>query len=200
MNIGTDKSRKALGKGLSALLPSRTVISTTVESPESLPVDAIQANPMQPRTAFHADRLRELADSIRAHGIIQPLIVRKAGAGYQIVAGERRWRAAKLAGLNSVPVVIQDIADAAMLEIALIENLQREDLNPIETAQAYDRLIRDLGLSHEQIGQRTGKDRASITNIVRLLKLPPEVQLLIAEHRISMGHAKAILALASLEQ
>src|SRR5205085_9333938 len=157
------------------------------DAPKTLPVDSIQANPMQPRTAFHTDRLTELANSIRAHGIIQPLIVRKIADSYQIVAGERRWRAAKLAGLENVPVVIQDIADAAMLEVALIENIQREDLNPIETAQAYDRLARDLGLSHEQIAQRTGKDRASITNMLRLLKLPAAVQLLVAEHRISMG-------------
>jgi ParB family chromosome partitioning protein len=150
---------------------------------------------MQPRTVFQADRLEELAASIRANGIIQPIVVRQHNDGYQIVAGERRWRAAKLAGVADVPVVVQDVADPMMLELALIENIQREDLNPIETAHAYDRLSRELGLSHEEIGRRTGKDRTSITNIVRLLKLPKEVQLLVAEHRITMGHARAILGL-----
>ena len=204
MNSGTEKSRKVLGKGLSALLPSRP--SQAAQSPTgpsslatALPVDAIQPNPMQPRTVFHPDRLEELAASIRTHGIIQPLIVRSSKGNYQIVAGERRWRAAKLAGLASVPVVIQDIADPTMLEVALIENLQREDLNPIETAHAYDRLVRDLGLTPEQIGQRTGKDRTSIINTLRLLKLPPSVQLLVAEHRVSMGHARAILGLPNAE-
>jgi len=150
---------------------------------------------MQPRTVFQADRLEELAASIRANGIIQPILVRQHHEGYQIVAGERRWRAAKLAGVTDVPVVVQDVADPRMLELALIENIQREDLNPIETAHAYERLSRELGLSHEEIGRRTGKDRTSITNIVRLLKLPKEVQLLVAEHRITMGHARAILGL-----
>ena len=149
---------------------------------------------------FRADRLEELAASIRANGIIQPLIVRRVGKAYQIVAGERRWRAARLAGFTEVPVIVQDIADPQMLELALIENIQREDLNPIETAHAYDRLGRELGLSQEEIGRRTGKDRTSITNMIRLLRLPDEVQLLLAEHRLSMGHARAILALASAEE
>jgi ParB family chromosome partitioning protein len=162
-------------------------------------IDAMTPNPVQPRTVFRPDRLEELAASIRANGIIQPLIVRRVGEGYQIVAGERRWRAAKQAGLAEVPVIVQDIADPKMLEVALIENIQREDLNPIETAWAYDRLGRELGLTQEQIGERTGKDRSSITNMIRLLRLPEEVQLLLAEHRLSMGHARAILALDSAE-
>jgi ParB family chromosome partitioning protein len=155
---------------------------------------------MQPRVVFQPERLEELAASIRANGIIQPLIVRRHEAQFQLVAGERRWRAAKLAGLREVPVVIQEIADPLLLEIALIENIQREDLNAIETARAYERLGRDLGLSQEEIGRRTGKDRTSITNALRLLKLPPEVQLLLAEHRLSMGHARAILGLPTAEQ
>src|SRR5262249_13237665 len=154
----------------------------------SLPIEQIQPNPMQPRTSFHPERLEELASSIRANGIIQPLIVRRAGDAYQIVAGERRWRAARLAGLASVPAVVQDVADPRMLEVALSENIQREDLNPIETAHAYERLVRELGLSHEEIGRRTGKDRTSIANTIRLLKLPASVHVLVAEHRISMGH------------
>ena len=168
--------------------------------PQTLPIDAIKPNPMQPRTVFQPDRLEELAASIRAHGIIQPLIVRETPAGYQIVAGERRWRAARIAELKDVPVVIQDVADPVMLEVALIENLQREDLNPIETAHAYERLARDMGLSQEEIARRTGKDRTSIANTLRLLRLPAEVQMLLAEHRLSMGHAKAILGLPSEEE
>lgn len=199
----SDKQRKVLGKGLSALLPGRSpsgLVAPAHEdkqasAPSRLPLSSIHPNPMQPRTVFQADRLDELAASIRANGIIQPIVVRQHDEGYQIVAGERRWRAAKLAGIAEVPVVVQDVADPRMLELALIENIQREDLNPIETAHAYERLSRELGLSHEEIGRRTGKDRTSITNIVRLLKLPKEVQLLVAEHRISMGHARAILGL-----
>jgi ParB family chromosome partitioning protein len=152
---------------------------------------------MQPRTVFQPERLGELAQSIRENGVIQPLVVRRHGAGYQLVTGERRWRAAKLAGLNTVPVVIQEIADPKLLELALVENIQREDLNPIETAHAYERLAKELGLSQEQIGQRTGKDRTTITNAIRLLRLPVAVQHLVAEHRLSMGHARAILGLPS---
>jgi ParB family chromosome partitioning protein len=202
--MSNDKQRKVLGKGLSALLPGRSnpaaaAAPAAEEKPSTpparLPLSSIHANPMQPRTVFQADRLEELAASIRSNGIIQPIVVRQHEDGYQIVAGERRWRAAKLAGVADVPVVVQDVADPMMLELALIENIQREDLNPIETAHAYERLSRELGLSHEEIGRRTGKDRTSITNIVRLLKLPKEVQLLVAEHRLSMGHARAILGL-----
>lgn len=211
MNSADDKPRKALGKGLSALLPGRgqpgptaaaTAPATTpaAAKPGTLPLGLIQPNPMQPRTSFNADGLEELAASIRANGIIQPIIVRRMGDSYQIVAGERRWRAARIAELEEVPVVVQDVADRAMLEVALIENIQREDLNPIETAHAFERLSRDLGLSQEEIGRRTGKDRTSIANIVRLLKLPKEVQLLVAERRLSMGHARAILGLATADE
>src|SRR5579885_2262611 len=205
MNTGTDKQRKALGKGLSALLPTRAGNVAVPEAkplttPNRLPILQIEPNPMQPRTVFQPERLEELADSIRANGIIQPIIVRAQGSRYQIVAGERRWRAAQMAGLTEVPVVVQDVADLQLLELALIENIQREDLNPIETAQAYDRLHRELGLSHEEIGRRTGKDRSSIVNTLRLLKLPKEVQALLAVQRLSMGHAKAVLALPTSEQ
>src|SRR5271154_1150596 len=206
MSNGIDKQRKALGRGLSALLPTRTASSVAAAvpavdiTPNRLPIDLIQANPLQPRSVFEPAKLEELAASIRANGVIQPIVVRKLGEGFQIVAGERRWRASKLAGLIEVPVVVQDVADPQMLELALIENIQREDLNPIETAQAYDRLARELGLSPEEIGRRTGKDRTSIANMIRLLRLPEEVQLLLAEHRLAMGHARAILALASAEE
>ena len=210
MNSATDKQRKALGKGLSDLLPGRgsssegSVASAAAPAPAAkpatLPLNLIKPHPMQPRTIFNSDGLEELAASIRANGIIQPLIVRQSGDSYQIVAGERRWRAAKLAELQEVPVVVQDVADRSMLELALIENIQREDLNPIETAHAFERLGRDLGLSQEEIGRRTGKDRTSIANIVRLLKLPKEVQLLVAERRLSMGHARAILGLSTADE
>jgi ParB family transcriptional regulator, chromosome partitioning protein len=202
MTTATDKQRKALGKGLSALLPPRPAAAPPAPAPNaptSLPVDAIEPNPLQPRVVFRADRLEELAASIRANGIIQPLLIRRRGDRYQIVAGERRLRAARLAGLADVPVVIQEVADPQMLELALVENIQREDLNPIEMAEAYDRLNRDLHLSHEEIGRRTGKDRTSIVNTIRLLKLPREVQRLLAEQRISMGHARAVLGLPSPE-
>ena len=203
MNIEPGNQRKALGRGLSALLPPRTsqIGATPVPAPTParLPIHAILPNPMQPRTVFQADRLEELAASMRANGIIQPLIVRKHGDAYQIVAGERRWRAAKLAGITEIPVVVQEVADAQLLELALIENIQREDLNHIEAAHAYERLNREFGMPQEEIGRRTGKDRASITNTMRLLKLPKEVQVLIAAQRLSMGHARAILGLPDAE-
>jgi len=212
MNNVVDKQRKALGKGLAALLPPRSgtaaaaalavthAASPGEAAPTWLPINVIQPNPVQPRVVFQAERLEELAASIRANGIIQPLIVRRHQGQYQLVAGERRWRAAKIAGLSDVPVVVQEVADPLMLELALIENIQREDLNAIETAHAYERLGRELGLSQEEIGRRTGKDRTSIANTLRLLKLPTEVQLLLAEHRLSMGHARAVLGLPTAEQ
>lgn len=206
MSSAEDKQRR-LGRGLSALLPNKPLSPPVAATPTPAPkppvatvptelsLTEIYANPNQPRTKFSELQLQELADSIKAHGIIQPIIVRKLGDGYQIVAGERRCRAAKLAGLGLVPVVIQDISDAALLEVALIENIQREDLSPIETARAFDRLSRDMGLSQEEIGRRTGKDRASIANFMRLLRLPAEVQEMVGDGRLSMGHAKAILSL-----
>ncbi len=205
------KHPKALGKGLSALLPGKPMrppvdapIATTPE-PESsaglqqIPIDRIDPNPVQPRTVFAPDRLAELAQSIRTNGIIQPLVVQRAGERFQLVAGERRWRAAKLAGLTTVPVVVQEFATERLLEVALIENIQREDLNPIEVAQALDRLARDYHLSHGEIGQRTGKERTTVTNLLRLLKLPQDVQILVAEQRLSMDHARAILGLPTEE-
>src|SRR5208282_1715729 len=164
-----------------------------------IPILQIEPNHLQPRTTFDPGRLQELANSIQTNGIIQPLIVRRKGGHYELIAGERRLRAAKVAGLSEVPVVVQDYADDRLLEIALVENIQREDLNPIETAQALDRLSREMNLSHEEIANRTGKDRTTITNMIRLLRLPSDVQLLVAERRLSMGHARAILGLATPE-
>src|SRR5208337_2647219 len=159
----TENPRRALGRGLGALLPTRPTNqpapppSPAEEAALSVPIDSLDPNPLQPRRVFQSERLSELAQSIRANGIIQPLVVRRSGERYQLVAGERRWRAAKLAGSQSVPVVIREIADDRLLEVTLIENIQREDLNPIETAVAFDRLGRELLLSPDQIGQRTGK-------------------------------------------
>ncbi|MEO5924489.1 MAG: ParB/RepB/Spo0J family partition protein [Bryobacteraceae bacterium] len=211
MNNAEDKQRR-LGKGLSALLPSRpvtpplasptpaAVAPAPVAAPKNvLPIVSIHPNSEQPRTDFDEARLTELAASITSHGVIQPIIVRKHKDSYQIVAGERRWRAAQLAGLVEVPVVIQEIADAELLEVALIENIQREDLNPIEAAQAFDKLSK-LGHSQEEIGRRTGKDRATIANLIRLLRLPKEVQEMVAVGRLSMGHARALLSLHDSEQ
>lgn len=201
MNTVSDKQRKALGKGLSTLLPQKAAPpGPPVPEPSNrLPIALIQPNPMQPRTVFDHNRLEELANSIRSNGVIQPLIVRKSGQSYQIVAGERRWRAAQQAGLKEVPVVIQDVAEPKLLEIALIENIQREDLGPMEIARAFERLNTEAGLSQEQIAVRTGKDRASVANYLRLLKLPERVQSLLQASRISMGHAKAILGLPNDE-
>jgi ParB family transcriptional regulator, chromosome partitioning protein len=208
-NAPDNNSRKALGKGLSSLLPSRPagpaavapapVAPTVPPVVNKLPIDQIEPNPDQPRTVFDPAKLQELAASIQANGIIQPLIVRKAGEKYLLIAGERRWRASRLAGLKEVPIVVSNIDDERILEVALIENIQREDLNPIEVAVAFEKLANQLGLSHEEIGQRTGKDRTTITNMLRLLRLPGEVQLLLAERRLSMGHARAILGLPTDE-
>jgi len=153
----------------------------------------------QPRRVFQDKALEELAQSIRANGIIQPLVVRPRDGRYQLVAGERRWRAARLAGIADVPVFVQEVSEDRLLEITLVENIQREDLNPIEVAHAFDRLARDLQLSHDEIARRTGKDRTSITNTLRLLKLPVDIQALVAEHRLSMGHARAVLGLPTEE-
>ena len=204
MSKPQEPRRKALGRGLSALLPERPQPPSAEKAAGAilqLPIDAISPNPLQPRHVFEPEKLAELAQSIRANGIIQPLIVRRRGPEhYELVAGERRWRAARMAGLDTVPALIQDLADERLLEITLVENIQREDLNPIELAQAFDRMARELHLSHEEIGRRTGKDRSTVTNMLRLLRLPDEVQVLLAERRLSPGHARALLGLPSADE
>jgi ParB family chromosome partitioning protein len=201
----TENPRKALGRGLGALLPTRPTNqpaptpAPAEEASLTVPIDSIDPNPLQPRRVFQSERLSELAQSIRANGIIQPLVVRRSGERFQLVAGERRWRAAKLAGSESVPVVIREIADDRLLEVTLIENIQREDLNPIETAVAFDRLGRELLLSPDQIGQRTGKDRTTIVNLLRLLQLPADIQQLVSERRLSAGHARCLCSLPNVE-
>ena len=201
--------RRALGKGLSALLPTRLPSAAAPapapttparhEHTNTIAIDQIDPNPVQPRRVFQTDSLHQLADSIRSHGIIQPLVVRLNGERFQLVAGERRWRAAKIAGLIEVPAVVQEISDERLLEITLIENVQREDLNPMELAMAFDRMARELNLSQDEIGERTGKDRSTISNSIRLLQLPPDLQQLVAERRLSAGHARCLLTLPDEE-
>jgi len=199
----TENPRKALGRGMHTLLGSRT--QAPPQEPENspadltVPIEAIDPNPLQPRRVFQADRLSELAQSIRTNGIIQPLVVRRIGERYQLVAGERRWRAAKLADQTEVPVVVREIPDDRLLEITLVENIQREDLNPIETAAALARMGTELRLSPEEIGHRTGKDRTTIINFTRLLQLPADLQQLIADRRLSAGHGRCLLSLPSPE-
>ncbi len=199
----TDK--KALGRGLSSLLPKK--IEPGAPAPKAdapapgnavsrVALDRIDPNPSQPRTEFEPIAMQELADSIRAHGIIQPLVVRRKGERFEIIAGERRWRAARMARLLEVPVAILDLADSQILEVALIENIQRSDLNPIEVAQALERL-QESGMSHDALALSTGKDRSTITNLLRLLKLPEDVRTLIAERRLSLSHAKVVAGLPS---
>jgi ParB family chromosome partitioning protein len=163
-------------------------------------VSQIDPNPHQARQHFDAERLRELAESIRAHGVIQPIVVKHINDRYMLIAGERRWRAATLAGLETIPAIVRNVPDRQVLELTLIENIQREDLNPIETAEAFARLTSEAGLTHEQISQRTGKDRATVTNFLRLLKLPEEVRRRVATGELSLGHARALLTLPTEAQ
>lgn len=203
-------SRKALGKGLHSLLPARPA-QTPERAPEaparpeappepagerilSVPISKIHPNPNQPRADFDQAALLELTASISRDGILQPIVARESGSGFEIIAGERRWRAAKAAGLTEVPVILRDADENRALELALIENIQREDLNPIELARAFARMVQ-LGLRHEEIGEKTGKDRATVTNALRLLQLPEFIQGLIAMRKLSAGHARALLKL-----
>ena len=188
--------RPALGRGLSALIPDSPAPAAPAAD-RSLDVDSdlLRPNKFQPRTQMDDERIEDLARSIRANGIIQPIVVRKVEQGYEIIAGERRWRAAQRAGLFKVPVVVRDIPEDRLLAVALIENIQREDLNPIEEAVAYRRLSDEFHLTQEQIADAVGKDRSSIANYVRLLRLPQEVRGNVASNALSMGHARAILAL-----
>ena len=191
-------NRKALGRGLGALLSSDRTIDLGSETTE-VELESIVPGSMQPRTHFDEASLQSLAESIRSHGIVQPLLVRRRSDGYELIAGERRWRAAKLAGLTRVPVVVKDVPDDSLLEIALIENIQREDLNPIEEAQAYKKLIDTVGLTQEALAARVGRDRSYITNYLRLLRLPDDLQQLVTEGRLSTGHARTLLALTHVD-
>ena len=188
--------RPALGRGLSALIPDTPVAAPPAERGPEVDIDLLRPNPFQPRVHVDDSRIDELARSIRAHGVIQPIVVRRAeGGAYEIVAGERRWRASQRAGLLTVPVVVRDVPDDRLLAAALIENIQREDLNPIDEAAAYEKLITDFKLTQEEIAAAVGKDRSSVANYLRLLKLPQEVRAEVAAGRLSMGHARALLGL-----
>jgi ParB family chromosome partitioning protein len=191
------EKRQALGRGLSALIPDTPTPAAPPAADRSLEVDTdlLRPNKFQPRTHVDDDRIEDLSRSIRSNGIIQPIVVRKVEQGYEIIAGERRWRAAQRAGLLKVPVVVRDIPEDKLLAVALIENIQREDLNPIEEAMAYRRLSDQFHLTQEQIADAVGKDRSSIANYVRLLRLPQEVRANLASNALSMGHARALLAL-----
>jgi ParB family transcriptional regulator, chromosome partitioning protein len=188
-------SRKALGRGLNALFSSSASTAEQNEILVDVDLDLLEPNPDQPRTIFRDNKIEELAASIRANGLVQPLLARKRGERYQIIAGERRWRAAQRAGLEKVPVIVRDIPDERVLELSLIENIQREELNPIEEANAYRRLIDGLGVTQEEVARRVGRERSSVTNYLRLLKLPEEIQQWVEEEKLSMGHARALLAL-----
>jgi ParB family chromosome partitioning protein len=186
-------TKKALGKGLSALLPP--INSEASEELLEIDLDLLDVNEDQPRTYFDKERLQELADSIEENGIVQPILVRRKGSRFQIIAGERRWRAAQKANLLKIPAVVKDIPDDKLLELALVENIARQELNPIEEALAYQKLISIYKLTQEQVARRVGKERSSVANIVRLLKLPQEIQELVETEKISMGHARALLKL-----
>ena len=193
--------RKALGKGLNALFPEIDTEDYEVEGPVKnvgrCPVDAIFPNPHQPRRNFDGDRIEELAASLKATGVIQPLIVRESAGGYELIAGERRWRAAIKAGLEEVPIVVKDVPDDQALVLSLVENIQREDLNPIEEAEAYQMLTNNFELSQERIADIVGKDRSTVTNTLRLLKLPDRIKEDLGSGKITAGHARALLGLES---
>ena len=199
--------RKALGKGLGALIPQKSSPSFTGDESDkrrgvrSVPIEDVRPNRLQPRKTFDDVTLEELSDSIRDHGLMQPILVRKKGAsGFEIIAGERRWRACQKAGLKSIDVIVKDLADDEVFEWALIENIQREDLNPIEEAEAYRRLLKSGGLTQEQLANRVNKDRSTIANALRLLKLPDEVRRQVIAGALSMGHARGLLSLESSDE
>jgi len=200
------KKRNALGRGLGALLDDSLVFETpgrhtgTASRMNAIPLGQIEVNPFQPRTDFDQESLKELADSIRTQGIIQPVTVRQLSPGkYQLIAGERRLQAARMAGLKEIPSFIRTANDQEMLEMALIENIQREDLNAIEIALSYQRLLSECNLKQEELGDRVGKNRTTITNYLRLLKLPPDIQIGIRDKKISMGHARALINIENID-
>jgi ParB family chromosome partitioning protein len=202
--------RKALGRGLGALLPTRPVevsskVPTATTPPggdqvRQIPIDLVDPNPYQPRRTFRQESLEELARSIQVDGLIQPIVVSPKGDRYTLIVGERRCRAAKLAGKTEIAAIVQQVEPERILEVTLVENIQREDLNPIEVASALERMIQELQLSHEEVAARTGKDRSTISNLLRILRLPKDIQLLVTERRLSLGHARALLSLEDEEQ
>jgi len=192
--------RRGLGKGLNAIIGEAMLEEERHESwGMEIPLERLSANPFQPRAEFDAEKLEELAESIKLHGVLQPVVVRRFGDDYQIIAGERRWRAAQMAGLKAIPAVVRELDDAGMIQVALIENLQREDLNPIEEAAAYRKLMDEFDMTQEQLSATLGKSRSAIANGVRLLNLPDGVQEHVAQGRLSGGHARCLLAVSGTD-
>ena len=197
-----ETKRKALGKGLEQLFNSENinfedvekeiVDSTSDKDIKNIPISEIRSNPFQPRKRFDQEKLQELADSIKEHGLFQPIIVKKSIKGYELVAGERRTKAAQLAGYDKIPAIVKDFSDQEMLEVALLENIQREDLNPIEEAEAYDQIIKKSGITQEELAKKVYKSRSYITNVIGLVNLPEEVKQLVIENKLSMAHAKIL--------
>ncbi len=194
------EKRRALGKGLSALIPDAHKLENAEEQYFQCPVEAIEPNPYQPRQEFLDSELEEMAISVREKGVITPLLVSKTESGYQLIAGERRWRAAQKAGLRRVPVVVREATPTESLELALVENIHRKDLNPIEEASAYRRLLDETGVTQESVARRLGKDRSTITNLLRLLNLPLFIQRDLIDGRLSVGHARVLAGLKSTEE
>jgi|LSQX01.1.fsa_nt_gb ParB family chromosome partitioning protein len=192
--------KKGLGKGLEALISSTNALEDAKNSVLEVRINEVEPNSQQPRKVFDQERLEALAESIKEHGIVQPIIVNSEGSHYKIVAGERRWRAAKLAGLKTIPVIIKDITSREVMEIALIENLQREDLNPIEEAEAFQRLILEYSITQEDVAKVVGKSRAAVANSVRLLSLTDEIKNMISDGRLTSGHARALITIENTER
>lgn len=189
--------RQALGKGLDVLLPQNPIPAAALIE---LDLDQIQPNPLQPRMRFEPGKLQDLAASIKENGVLQPIVVRASGGGYEIVVGERRWRAAQQVGLDRIPAIVQHVSDEKMLELALVENIQREELSPIEEGQAYQLLAEQFALTHEEIAKRVGRSRTAITNSLRLLRLPRLIQEKVMNEELSMGHARALIPLSRKDQ
>ncbi|WP_309887904.1 ParB/RepB/Spo0J family partition protein [Archangium sp.] len=211
--LNGDKQKRALGRGLSALIPQAApppAAAAVVAPPEpapppkngvvKLPIEAIRRDTLQPRRHFDEEKLRELSESIKAQGILQPVLVRKDGDGFKLIAGERRWRASQLAGLHELPAIIRDVTEVEAFELALVENLQRSDLNAMEEADGYHRLVEEFGLTQEQVAQRVGKERSTVANALRLLGLPEDVKRMVAEGALSAGHARALLGVPRLPE
>ncbi|HYO69062.1 MAG TPA: ParB/RepB/Spo0J family partition protein [Archangium sp.] len=213
--LNGDKQKRALGRGLSALIPqaapppSAAAVAVVVppEPPAppkgsvlKLPIEALRRDTLQPRRHFDEEKLRELTESIKAQGVLMPVLVRKDGDGYKLIAGERRWRASQLAGLHEIPAIVREVTEVEAFELALVENLQRADLNPMEEAEGYHRLVEEFGLTQEQVAQRVGKERSTVANALRLLGLPPEVKNMVAEGNLSAGHARALLGVPRIPE
>lgn len=192
--------KQVLGRGLDALIPDMKASDFGPSEFFLCDIDLIRPNAYQPRRSFSKQELKSLADSIKRTGVLQPLVVRPASTGYDLIVGERRWRAARMAGLTQVPVIGKEVSDSQMLEMALVENIQREDLNPLEKAQAYQRLMDEFGLTQEKVAQRVGQDRSTVANFLRLLGLPKEIQNDIVNRKLSMGHARALLGAQTAAQ